>query len=144
MLYYSIDYINILSQIKGFDKMKNDVVLLEYFDRNTDDTLLLGFFSKNKLSETIDFYKTLSGFSSKTGDYIYKDNFLIEGNIVYFLQIWKVSEESIICRKVYDSNSAAQSGLNEFCEYTDNPIYDWTIDKYTVDERCWAEGFVTL
>ena len=125
--------------------MSKEVVLLKHINLQNNDTKVLGCFYKRDVNRTISFYKTLPGFSDSTGEFDYSVSIVSEADFVFFLQIWeRDDDETILFEGLYNTQQEADTALEIFETEHQNRTYESIIEKYTINQKQWSEGFITI
>jgi hypothetical protein len=125
--------------------MSKEVILLKHINLENNDTKVLGCFYKNYVESTIRFYKTLPGFSKGNGKFDYSLSIVTESDFVYLLQIWKRDDdETVLFLGLYNTHQEAETALEKYVTEHQSDTYESIIEKYTINEKQWSEGFITI
>lgn len=117
------------------------VVLLKHTSCN-NDIKILGFFYKEDIEHIMSFYSTLLGFSNDNGKFDYSKEVYTDKDYVYLLQIWDESDENYsIIEKIYTDEKKAQEFLYSYRLENTNK---YQIEKYSIGEKYWSEGFISI
>ena len=117
------------------------IKLLTHKSKNNDEKIL-GCFTDDIIPEIIDYYNSLPGFSLSKDNYYFADELLCDPDYVYLLQIWnKYNDDIIFMSKMFASETEAINKKNEYFKTHNNESLDFVIEKYTVNEKEWVEGF---
>ncbi|MFR5875700.1 MAG: hypothetical protein ACLUFN_04350 [Eubacterium sp.] len=117
------------------------VVMLKHISCN-NDIKILGFFYKKNIVDVISFYMTLSGFSDARGQFDYSKEICTDVDYVYLLQIWDKSDEDYsIVEKIYTNEKSAKDFLYNYKLENTN---EYQIEKYSIGEKYWIEGFISV
>ena len=125
--------------------MSKEVVLLKHINLQNNDTKVLGYFYKRDVDRTISFYKALPGFSDSTGEFDYSVSIEAETDFVFLLQVWeRDDDETVLFEGLYNTQQEADTALESFLSEHQRDTYESIIEKYTINEKQWSEGFITI
>ena len=125
--------------------MSKEVVVLEHINLEDNDTKVLGCFYKRDVNRTIISYKTLPGFSDSNGEFDYSVSIVSEADSVFFLQIWERDDDgTILFEGLYNTQQEADTAFDSFLSEHHSDTYESVIEKYTINEKQWSEGFITI
>lgn len=125
--------------------MSKEVVLLKHINLQNNDTKVLGCFYKKDVYRTISFYETLPGFSDSTGEFDYSVSIVAENDFVFLLQIWeRDDDETVLFEDLYSTQQEADTAFDSFLSEHHSDTYESIIEKYTINEKQWSEGFITI
>jgi hypothetical protein len=125
--------------------MIKEVVLLKHINLENNDIKVLGCFYKSDLESTVNFYKTLSGFSDNNGGFDYSVSIAAKTDSVFLLQIWeRDDDETVLFVGLYNTQQEADTAFDSFLSEHQSETYESIIEKYTINEKQWSEGFITI
>lgn len=125
--------------------MSKEVVLLNHINFENNNTKVLGCFYKCDIESIIEFYKTLRGFSDNNGWFDYSVSIVAENDFVFLLQIWeRDNDETVLFLGLYNTHQEAETALEKYVTEHQSDTYESIIEKYTVNEKQWSEGFITI
>lgn len=120
----------------------NKIVFLEHFGFD-NDCKILGFFNANDIESVIEYYSKLPGFSSNKKGFDASKSVFSDNDFAFLLQIWSKDDEHILTEGPFASESAAKACLKKFSAENDMTDCAYQIEKYTVNQKYWIDGYIT-